>query len=160
MDTLEQDAIERSELLEGQPDLVHFRLLAQAKPCTKAAQVRQFWPEIKAALAAGHRLKDIRDWLKEAGIEIGYARLSDYVCQLKRLEASAMASAGIPETKHSGVVRNNSLDHRGHSGTRPDPCPSRTFVSAVMCSLILRWTISLIFTVIVFSLGFLIGRTL
>ncbi len=160
MDTLEQDTVEKRDVLEGQPDLLHFRLLAQATPCTKAAQVRQFWPEIKAALAAGHRLKDIRNWLKEAGIEIGYARLCDYVCQLKRLEASKLASDGIPETKHSGLVRNNSLDHQKHSGTRPDPGPTRRLVSAVMGSLILRWTISLTFTVIVFSLGFLIGRAL
>jgi len=66
----------------------HFRKLAQARPRTKAGQVRQMWPEIKTALVAGHRLKDIRTWLSEIGIEIGYARLSDYVGQMKRREAA------------------------------------------------------------------------
>jgi len=170
MDTPEQDGIGRSAprgelpIIQGRVqttglDLGHFRLLAQAKPRTKAAQVRQVWPEIKIALTAGHRLKDIRNWLNEAGIEIGYARLSDYVCQLKRLEASEMASAGIPETQRSSVVRNKSLDHQEHRGIGPDPCPTRMCVSGVIWRPILRWMILLIFSVIVFSLGFLIGRT-
>ena len=82
-------------------DVQHFRRLAQTKPRTKAGQVRQVWPEIRVALAAGHRLKDIRSWLSEIGIEIGYARLSDYVGQLKRREAVPAAGRVISETRNS-----------------------------------------------------------
>ncbi len=73
--------------LRADLDLQHFRRRAQGRPHTKAGQVRQVWPEIRNALVAGHRLKDIRTWLSEMGIDIGYARLSDYVSQLKRREA-------------------------------------------------------------------------
>ena len=66
------------------------------------------WPEIKVALAAGHRLKDIRTWLNEIGIEIGYARLSDYVGQLKRREAVPAASTrNFGNEEFSGAPRKN-----------------------------------------------------
>jgi len=89
-------------------DTRHFRVLAQMKPRTKAAQVRQVWPEIKIALAAGHRLKDIRNWLNEVGIEIGHARPSDYVGQLKRQEAGLTGSPAIPQTRRSAAVNDKS----------------------------------------------------
>ncbi|HEX4167499.1 MAG TPA: hypothetical protein VHZ55_18695 [Bryobacteraceae bacterium] len=69
-------------------DLAKLRTHLREKPRTKAGQVRQAWPEIKQLLASGHSLKDICRWLNEIGLEIGYARLSDYVCQLRRREAS------------------------------------------------------------------------
>lgn len=56
------------------------------KPRTKAGQVRQAWPDIKQLLDAGHSLKDVCQWLNEIGLQIGYARLSDYVSQLRRRE--------------------------------------------------------------------------
>ena len=68
-------------------DFARLRALGRKKPRTKAGQVRQAWPEIRNLLAAGHSLKDICSWLSEIGIEIGYARLSDYVNQLRRAEA-------------------------------------------------------------------------
>ena len=64
-------------------DLARLRALARKKPRTKAGQVRQAWPEIRELLAAGHTLKDVCAWLNEIGVEIGYARLSDYVNQLR-----------------------------------------------------------------------------
>ena len=63
-------------------DRLHKRL--REKPRTKAGQVRQAWPEIKRLLAAGHTLKDVWAWLNEIGLEIGYARLSHYIGQLRR----------------------------------------------------------------------------
>jgi hypothetical protein len=39
-------------------------------------------------IAAGHSLKDIWTWVNEIGIEIGYARLSHYLGQLKRRDAA------------------------------------------------------------------------
>jgi hypothetical protein len=65
-------------------DLDRLRARLREKPRTKAGQVRQAWPEIKALFEAGHSLKDIWIWLNEIGIEIGYARLSHYTGQLKR----------------------------------------------------------------------------
>lgn len=65
-------------------DLERLRARLREKPRTKAGQVRHAWPEIRALLEAGHSLKDIHVWLGEIGIEIGYARLSDYTGQLKR----------------------------------------------------------------------------
>jgi hypothetical protein len=65
-------------------DLDRLRVRLREKPRTKAGQVRQAWPEIKALFEAGHSLKDIWLWLNEIGIEIGYARLSHYTGQLKR----------------------------------------------------------------------------
>jgi len=52
--------------------------------------VRQAWPEIRKLCAAGHSLKDIWTWVNEIGIEIGYARLSHYIGQLRRKEAAEM----------------------------------------------------------------------
>jgi hypothetical protein len=65
-------------------DLSRLRDRLQQKPRTKVAQIRQAWPDVKALLDAGHSLKDICNWLNEAGIEIGYARLSDYTRRLRR----------------------------------------------------------------------------
>jgi len=76
---------------EGNEQLDFSRLRARLreKPRTKVGQVRQAWPDIKALFAAGHSLKDIWMWLNEIGIEIGYARLSHYVGQLRRREEAA-----------------------------------------------------------------------
>ena len=73
----------------GQLDLGRLRARLREKPRTKVGQVRQAWPDIKALFAAGHSLKDIWMWLNEIGIEIGYARLSHYVGQLRRREEAA-----------------------------------------------------------------------
>ena len=68
-------------------DFSRLRARRRDKPRTKVGQVRQAWPEIRALIAAGHSLKDIWTWVNEIGIEIGYARLSHYVGQLKRRDA-------------------------------------------------------------------------
>lgn len=68
-------------------DLAKLRAHIGEKPRTKAGQVRQAWPDIRQLLDAGHSLKDVCSWLNEIGLQIGYARLSDYVCQLRRRDA-------------------------------------------------------------------------
>jgi hypothetical protein len=78
-------------------DLPRLRALARKKPRTKAGQVRQAWPEIRDLLDAGHTLKDVCAWLNECGIEIGYARLSDYVNQLRRAQPVPLERAAPPE---------------------------------------------------------------
>jgi hypothetical protein len=64
------------------------------KPRTKIGQVRQAWPEIRELLDAGHSLKDVCRWLNEIGLQIGYARLSDYVTQLRRRDAELPKPSG------------------------------------------------------------------
>ena len=79
-------------------DLARLRALARKKPRTKAGQVRQAWPEIRALLDAGHTLKDVCAWLNEIGVEIGYARLSDYVNQLRRAQTDTSDSRSVLQT--------------------------------------------------------------
>lgn len=76
------------------------------KPRTKAGQIRQAWPEIRALFAAGHSLKDIWIWLNEIGIEIGYARLSHYTGQLKRRDQAASPSQRSGTGVEPGDARN------------------------------------------------------
>jgi hypothetical protein len=84
-------------------NLNRLRARRREKPRTKVGQVQQAWPEIRELIAAGHSLKDICAWVNEIGIEIGYARLSDYVGRLKR--------KGLP-TPSSGPA--NASDQRSH----------------------------------------------
>jgi hypothetical protein len=70
------------------PDYTRLRAHLLDKPRTKAGQVRQAWPEIKDLIAAGHSLKDIWSWLNEIGLEIGYARLSHYIGQMRERDAN------------------------------------------------------------------------
>jgi hypothetical protein len=74
------------------------------KPRTKAGQIRQAWPDIKALFDAGHSLKDIWIWLNEIGIEIGYARLSHYTGQLKRRDKAAAPAVPLPVIPEASLV--------------------------------------------------------
>jgi hypothetical protein len=73
---------------DERPDYTRLREHLLDKPRTKAGQVRQAWPEIKKLIAAGHSLKDICAWLNKIGLEIGYARLSHYIGQMRERDAS------------------------------------------------------------------------
>ena len=77
--------------LSEQLDLNRLRTRLREKPRTKVGQVRQAWPDIRDLLAVGHSLKDIRVWLNEIGLEIGYARLSDYIGRLRRQDEAAQS---------------------------------------------------------------------
>jgi len=80
------------ETSNEQLDYTRLRAHLLEKPRTKAAQVRQAWPEIKELLAAGHCLKDVCAWLNEIGLEIGYARLSHYIGQMRERDANQAAA--------------------------------------------------------------------
>ena len=54
------------------------------QPSTKAGAVRALWPEIQQALARGHSLKTIRDWLEEEGVSLRYNQLATYVSRIRR----------------------------------------------------------------------------
>ena len=82
-------------------DLTRLRARKGEKPRTKAGQVRQAWPDIKALFDAGHSLKDIWIWLNEIGIEIGYARLSHYTGQLKRRDQAAARAEKVSAVQDS-----------------------------------------------------------
>ena len=77
-------------------DLSRLRERLQQKPRTKVAQIRQAWPDVKALLEAGHSLKDVCNWLNEVGIEIGYARLSDYTRRLRRHNQATVPADTAP----------------------------------------------------------------
>jgi hypothetical protein len=89
-------------------DLTPLRARLVEKPRTKAGQVRQAWPDIKALFDAGHSLKDIWMWLNEIGIEIGYARLSHYTGQLKRRDQTAARAESIAASPEGGCISEHS----------------------------------------------------
>jgi hypothetical protein len=68
--------------------LTRLRNLRAEKPTTKMGQVRWAWPDIQAALAAGHTLQLVHKCLDEAGIQIGYRTLSLYIGRLEREQSS------------------------------------------------------------------------
>jgi hypothetical protein len=85
-------------------NLAQLRAHLREKPRTKAGQVRQAWPDIKQLLDAGHSLKDVCQWLNEIGLQIGYARLSDYVSQLRRRETVMVAPAEVTVQLQSTLI--------------------------------------------------------
>jgi hypothetical protein len=105
-------------------DLTRLRARLAEKPRTKAGQVRQAWPDIKALFDAGHSLKDIWMWLNEIGIEIGYARLSHYTGQLKRRDQAAAAADPVSNIAQTGGLRDTaapvSTDGAARGRTVPD----------------------------------------
>ena len=74
-------------------DLSRLRARLRQRPRTKTSQVRQAWPDIRDLLAAGHSLKDVWTWLNEIGLEIGYARLSHCISQLRLRDEAAHSRA-------------------------------------------------------------------
>jgi hypothetical protein len=90
-------------------DLNWLRARMGEKPRTKVGQIRQAWPDIKALFDAGHSLKDIWMWLNEIGIEIGYARLSHYIGQLKRRDQTAAPAATFPLIAGASPINGRSV---------------------------------------------------
>jgi len=66
------------------PDLTRLRALSQERPSRKMALIRRSWPDILAALKAGHSLKRVCECLNDEGIPIGYRTLCSYVSRLRR----------------------------------------------------------------------------
>lgn len=90
--------------MNEQLDLNRLRKRLREKPRTKAGQVRQAWPDIRDLLAAGHSLKDVWAWLNEIGLQIGYARLSDYIGQLRRRDEAARLEGRESKAEPSEAV--------------------------------------------------------
>ena len=104
-------------------DLTRLRARLAEKPRTKAGQVRQAWPDIKALFDAGHSLKDIWMWLNEIGIEIGYARLSHYTGQLKRRDQAAAAAEHSSTTLDQGGARDTPASVSNDGAARETTAP-------------------------------------
>jgi len=60
------------------------------QPSTKTGAVRALWPEIQQALARGHSLKTIRDWLEEEGLSLRYNQLATYVGRIRRQRSRSL----------------------------------------------------------------------
>jgi hypothetical protein len=103
---------------DGQLDLNRLRARLREKPRTKAGQVRQVWPDIRNLLAAGHTLKDIWTWLNEIGLQIGYARLSHYISDLRLRDQAAQAQ--FPTR-----IAIQTADSRSSVTLIPQPSPAR-----------------------------------
>lgn len=100
------------------------------KPRTKAGQIRQAWPDIKALFDAGHSLKDIWMWLNEIGIEIGYARLSHYTGQLKRRDKAATPAVNFPLVPEATLVADQPVlasteEAARETRTQPEKSPAQ-----------------------------------
>jgi hypothetical protein len=93
--------------------------LTEQKPRTKAGQLQQLWPHIKAALREGHTLLEIRERLVDDGLELSYSKLRSYVARLKRMEA---AGADLPKIKRDQEGFPAAPDSaKGLAVTRRDP---------------------------------------
>lgn len=88
--------------------------LPEQRPRTKAGQIRWLWPEIQAAINAGHTLREIWEALAEDGIRIHYSNFRFYVARLRRI-------AELRSEKPALTVQPHSDDLREQSGHTPDP---------------------------------------
>ncbi len=78
--------------LDPWPCVVTFGALASARPKYKSAQIRLLWPEIKKALADGHKLRQIWESLDEDGIHLSYSKFRSYIARLKRADETGKAA--------------------------------------------------------------------
>ena len=83
--------------------LTSLQRLAAEKPATKMGQIRWAWPEIQAALGAGHTLQSVHQRLAESGIEIEYKTLSLYIGRLERREGRRNQTAGTAAHERENV---------------------------------------------------------
>ena len=102
--------------------LSRLRSLSAEKPTTKMGQIRWAWPEIQAALAAGHTLQLIHKRLNEIGIGIGYRTLSLYIGRLERRQASARTHY-IAAASQTRKTESSGLAARGAEGTAVESAP-------------------------------------
>ena len=102
--------------LDAWPRVVKFGALASGRPKYKSAQIRLLWPEIKKALADGHKLRQIWESLDEDGIHLSYSKFRSYVARLKGLDGTEQAA---PTTNAKDAARTAT------GGESPDFDPAR-----------------------------------
>jgi hypothetical protein len=105
--------------------------LAGQRPKTKAGQVQWLWPQIKAALTDGHKIRQIWECLVDDGLDITYARLRYYIARFKRLESEGLSFPPVerdqpsrtatikPEPASSGPGRDALANLRNRLTNRP-----------------------------------------
>ena len=100
--------------------------LRERKPPTKAAQIRALWPDVKAALDAGHSLKSVCECLEADGINITVPALGSYITRMRRKSLPPVAMrpndpGKLPEAAEPN--RENSIEPlaniRERQGKRP-----------------------------------------
>jgi hypothetical protein len=84
--------LDRSRDPSATPYLPNLRRLREAKPDRYMALLRRAWPDIRAALDAGHTLKRICGRLNADGISIGYPTFRTAVGRLRRARRISSAS--------------------------------------------------------------------
>jgi hypothetical protein len=114
----------RSELQHSnlQNARARLALLREKKPPTKAAQIRALWPDIKAALDAGHSLTSVCECLEADGINITVPALGSYITRIRRKSLKPAASTATA-TIESGTRRN----YPGELAETADPKREKSF---------------------------------
>ena len=97
----------RTTALGGEPTshsggVTQLDILPGRKPARKSTQIRRLWPQIRAALTAGHTIYEIRQVLAQDHLEIGYSKLRTYVAQLRRADKQTSACPAAP-TVHAAA---------------------------------------------------------
>ena len=94
----ESDKASRQWLAETRNRLAQRR---GKRPATKAGQIRAIWPEIRAAIAEGQSLANIRQWLEEDG--------GSYLTRIRRKE---LANPLDPLPRRSPSLRKHAYRRR------------------------------------------------
>jgi len=90
----------------------------QEKPRTKFGELRRLWPEIKAELRDGNKLKQIWECIVEGGIDLSWPKFRTYVTRLRKLEAAG-ADLPVRETSRQDVAP--ASEHRERNIGKRDP---------------------------------------
>jgi hypothetical protein len=125
----EKDANAPPRLLSAENYLT---ALVGERPKTKAGQVQWLWPQIKAALVAGHKIRQIWECLADDGLDITYARLRYYIARFKRQESHGVpmptrdrshqpsrTATSNPQVKSEGTGRDALANLRSRLNHRP-----------------------------------------
>lgn len=84
--------------------------LAEEKPTTLMAQLRNVWPEVERAIRVGHTLRVIHRRLNQMGIPITYRRLTVYRGRIQREKVKRGPSAVAAETESRRALTPNTFD--------------------------------------------------
>jgi hypothetical protein len=85
----------------GEHDLEPLCSLPDELPATRIALVRRLWPQISAALHAGHNLVVVHERLTEGGFVIPYSTLAACVHRIRLEQARTLPSRARPVEKTS-----------------------------------------------------------
>jgi hypothetical protein len=114
----------RSQLQHSSLQNARGRLAAlrEKKPPTKAAQIQALWPDINAALDAGHSLKSVCECLEADGINITVPALGSYITRIRR-KSLKLAAPTPTAAIESATLRN----YPGELAETADPKRNKSF---------------------------------